>query len=130
MTDWRAKYEKRIASAQWRNMRRDFGKLRGERCEHCRRATKPLFLHHKTYERLGSERPDDLELLCKSCHDVADRERALRGKVRSAKALEKAHHEAALNTYATKKYDEDWRDRNDCDDIEQEFGDWLDRQSE
>jgi hypothetical protein len=33
----------------------------------------------------------------------------------------------SLNTYAIKKYGEDWRDRDECDDIEQEFSDWLDR---
>jgi len=130
MTNWRARYEKRIGSAQWRNMRRDFGKLRGERCERCGRATKPLFLHHKAYERLGNEGLDDLELLCRPCHDVADRERAVRGEVRSAKALANGRHHAALNTYAIKKYGEDWRDRDDRDDIEQEFSDWLDRQNE
>lgn len=130
MTDWRARYEKRIASAQWRNMRRDIGKLRGEGCERCRRLTQPLFLHHKTYERLGHERLDDLELLCRLCHDVADSERAARGEARSANSLAKARHQAALNTYATKKYGEDWADREDCDDIVQEFSDWLDRQNE
>lgn len=34
-----------------------------------------LQLHHKTYERLGNELETDLELLCRECHIVADRER-------------------------------------------------------
>jgi hypothetical protein len=33
-----------------------------------------------------------------------------------------------MNTYATKKYGEDWQDRPDVDRIEEEFDDWRDRQ--
>jgi hypothetical protein len=37
------------------------------RCQRCQ-ARQDLQVHHKTYERLGRERDDDLEVLCDSCH--------------------------------------------------------------
>lgn len=31
-------------------------------------STKNLEVHHRTYERIGRERPSDLVVLCASCH--------------------------------------------------------------
>jgi 5-methylcytosine-specific restriction endonuclease McrA len=41
-----------------------------------------LEVHHGTYERLGSEAWGDLTVLCKDCHEAADRRRqgARRGR--------------------------------------------------
>jgi len=41
------------------------------RCECCGE-TDRLSVHHLTYKRIGHERTDDLIVLCKSCHWVAD----------------------------------------------------------
>ena len=38
------------------------------RCSRCCRKNRPLEVHHKTYDRLGRERPDDLVVLCEDCH--------------------------------------------------------------
>ena len=76
-TEWRTRYENHIRSAQWRNMRADMIRLRGNKCDHCGSSHK-LALHHKTYERLGHELTSDLELLCPGCHEKADRKRARR----------------------------------------------------
>jgi 5-methylcytosine-specific restriction endonuclease McrA len=122
-TERRAAYERHIKSTQWRNSRRAIIKLRGNKCERCP-STFELDLHHKTYERLGREQLSDLELLCKACHKIADAERMAQGERRSAKAL----HNAGMNTYATKKYGEDWQERSDVEQIEEEFDDWLNRQ--
>jgi len=118
--DWRARYEKRIRSAQWRNMKADLIRLRGDKCERCS-LRKPLELHHRTYERLGRELMSDLLLLCSNCHKIADEERAAEGHARSAAAL----YEAGLDTYATKKYGEEWWSSYDRDCIEEEFDRWL-----
>lgn len=32
-----------------------------------------LCVHHKTYERLGQEKIEDLQLLCRKCHDELHR---------------------------------------------------------
>ncbi len=37
------------------------------RCRVCN-AEHGLDVHHRTYERLGAERPDDLTVLCRRCH--------------------------------------------------------------
>lgn len=71
-------------------------------------------LHHKTYERLGRERDDDLEVLCKPCHERADEQRC-------AKAL----YDARLNGWATKVYGDDWEWNEDKSEVEQDFDDWL-----
>jgi DNA-directed RNA polymerase subunit RPC12/RpoP len=118
--EWRAKYEAHIRSAQWRNMRQGIIKLRGDKCEHCGyRVT--LQLHHKTYERLGKELISDLELLCVPCHEKADTARAAEGQARSAAAF----YGAGLDTYASKKYGDEWFLVMDREEIEEEYDRWL-----
>jgi hypothetical protein len=103
-------------------MRKDMFRLRGERCERCGYAHE-LQLHHKTYERLGRELISDLEVLCHQCHEKADEERALQGQIRS----ETARYNAALDTYATKKYGENWDFQHDPEQVAEEFDEWLER---
>src|SRR4051812_49177503 len=43
----------------------------GDRCRH--RATQ---VHHKTYERLGHERMEDLAACCRSCHRAIEKQLA------------------------------------------------------
>ncbi len=125
MDDWRARYNKRIGSQQWRNMKQAIAKMRGNKCERCPSQFK-LSLHHKTYERLGKELFSDLELLCERCHQKADEARAGAGKARS----ERARHNAALYTYASKKYGEDYELRIDPDQLDEEFDAWLERKED
>ena len=40
-------------------------------CERCGVDGEELELHHVTYQNLGDERDDDLELLCAGCHGRA-----------------------------------------------------------
>jgi hypothetical protein len=117
MDDWRERYNDHLASEEWRELKREVILERGEVCEHCGKTSRKLQLHHKTYVRLGNELLDDLELLCEECHIVADEERASANKQK--------RFNAALNTYAEKKYGEDWNDWRDRDDVEDEFRDWL-----
>jgi hypothetical protein len=63
--EWYATY---LQSAEWRQ-RADAAKARfGNRCALCN-AERPLQAHHRTYERVGNELPDDLIALCADCHD-------------------------------------------------------------
>ena len=42
------------------------------RCERCRRprtALRPLDVHHKSYAHLFAERPSDVRVLCRECHE-------------------------------------------------------------
>lgn len=113
-------YLKYLESPEWRVRRADALLRGGSVC--CRCGTnKRLEVHHKTYERLGNEKDEDLEVLCHECHPAADRERAIKSQRRSAAAL----YNARLDGWASKKYGEDWADRGDTDRIEEEFGEWT-----
>lgn len=54
-------------------------------------------------------------------------EKRIRNASRSADKLARARHAAALETYATKKYGDDWAAREDRREIEAEFNEWLER---
>jgi 5-methylcytosine-specific restriction endonuclease McrA len=90
----------------------------GYRCERCF-AKYGLEVHHTTYERLGAERHEDLEVLCKRCHPVADAERARQTQARQRRK--------ALITFADKKYGGDWERLYTLEEIEDEFEAWLER---
>ena len=53
--EWQAKRTERLSRA-------------GYRCQACGTRDARLHVHHKTYENYGDERPQDLVVLCESCH--------------------------------------------------------------
>lgn len=58
-----------LRSPQWVARKAAVIRYRGYRCERC--GVEPstgLQLHHRSYERLGHEHPEDVELLCPECH--------------------------------------------------------------
>jgi len=61
--DWLVQREKAWMRAEWK-------------CEGCHADydEKTATVHHKTYERFGSELPEDLMALCWSCHNAIDHE--------------------------------------------------------
>jgi len=59
-----------LRSPHWRRTSAAARRRAGYRCEQCHRRTR-LDVHHRTYERLGHERPEDLRALCRTCHDQA-----------------------------------------------------------
>ena len=69
-------YNCHIGSAEWKRFRCEVTKQRGNRCERCGHVSAYLELHHKHYHSLGSEQPEDVELLCPKCHKAADEARA------------------------------------------------------
>lgn len=81
---WRQRYAEHIQSPYWRELKAKVIRRRGHKCERCFCESCPLDLHHKHYMTFGKERQKDVELLCRECHREADKERALRGMVRSA----------------------------------------------
>lgn len=71
--EYRSDYQRYIDSPEWKAREVQIRRERGFRCERCGgepdgTAATRLQVHHKTYERLGDELPEDLELLCRSCH--------------------------------------------------------------
>lgn len=60
-------YEEYLSSLHWKETRSAALSKAGGKCCICN-AESDLNVHHKTYERLGAERDDDLVVLCKQCH--------------------------------------------------------------
>lgn len=54
---------------EWRRVRNRKLRTVGYQCERCG-SKRDLQVHHKTYERLGNERDDDLEVLCANDHEA------------------------------------------------------------
>lgn len=60
-------YEAYIQSPQWRAKADACKERDGWQCRLCEN-THDLHAHHRTYKRLGNERPEDLTTLCGRCH--------------------------------------------------------------
>lgn len=67
-----AAYESYLRGAAWRRSPARLGELRSaeRRCRLCDRGAPEtrVEVHHRTYARLGRERPADLCCLCRDCH--------------------------------------------------------------
>ena len=112
-----AKYKAYLMTDMWK-VRRELALWRsGHKCTKCG-AKKELEVHHKSYDRLGKERPEDLEVLCSACHAIADSRRRVDTNVRA--------WNARVTGWAEKRYGEDWHLYHDYDDVEGEFESWLD----
>ena len=62
-------YSEYLKSDHWKETRLTILDRDGERCVICNSKDR-LEVHHRTYERLGEELPDDLCTLCHDCHDT------------------------------------------------------------
>lgn len=62
-------YEKYLSTPAWRSRRNARLKLAGYQCERCG-AKRHVEVHHRTYDRLGAEWNEDLEVLCRNCHEA------------------------------------------------------------
>jgi|TARA_R110000803_G_scaffold171655_1_gene234545 5-methylcytosine-specific restriction endonuclease McrA len=65
--NWKKKYKKYLLSDEWAQLKIDLFKYRGKECEKCGE-TKYLQVHHLSYKNIFHEEPEDLMILCKSCH--------------------------------------------------------------
>lgn len=73
----RLDYYEYIKSDEWK-ARADAAKERaGHRCQVCNK-TGRLDAHHRTYERLGEELPEDITVLCHDCHELYETNRKSR----------------------------------------------------
>lgn len=100
-------YEKYLRSAKWRNIAAAMKKYTNFTCQRCKKALRPgeLDVHHLNYDRLGSERPSDLQVLCRAeCHPVAD---ALREE-RVSNRREQRKSDTACHTFLSKKYGDNY----------------------
>jgi hypothetical protein len=62
-------YRTYLESDAWKRRRSVALSEAGHRCQVCNREGQ-LDVHHRTYERLGNELPQDLVVLCRECHQL------------------------------------------------------------
>jgi hypothetical protein len=60
-------YRDYLLTPEWAQRRRGALRRAGHACQTCGGGGR-LHVHHRTYERRGEERPDDLLVLCEDCH--------------------------------------------------------------
>ena len=65
-------YRQYLRSWEWQRKRRVALKLAGYQCRMCGETSR-LQVHHKTYERRGCEKMNDLVVLCDGCHRLVHR---------------------------------------------------------
>lgn len=58
-----------LRSDHWKRTRKDALERVNYRCQLCNKEGS-LHVHHRTYERRGEERPEDLTVLCADCHKM------------------------------------------------------------
>lgn len=69
-------YQAYLQSPTWKANRADAVRRAGNRCQLCK-SRGPLEVHHNSYADIGNERPEDLIVLCRSCHEVFHQNRKL-----------------------------------------------------
>ncbi len=74
-----AHYLEYLQSEWWRAFRRKVLEFWEYRCAYCY-GEERLDVHHRCYDRLHCEKLNDCLVLCRDCHDIADRGRARRKK--------------------------------------------------
>ena len=62
-------YDQYLQSEHWRHVRKLALNNADNACQICNDSESTLEVHHRTYERLGSEYIADLTVLCHSCHE-------------------------------------------------------------
>ena len=60
-------YKSYLRTPEWKAVRMEVLHLRNHKCERCN-STYRLEVHHKSYRHIFNESPNDLEVLCHSCH--------------------------------------------------------------
>jgi len=63
----KSEYKEYLLTKKWREFRQEALTAAGDACQVCN-SSENLQVHHRTYENLGHERPDDVTVLCKRCH--------------------------------------------------------------
>lgn len=66
-------YAAYLRTNHWQHKRLMALRRAGWRCQVCNEEAskgKPLDVHHRTYERRGAERAEDVIVLCRRCHEL------------------------------------------------------------
>jgi uncharacterized protein with PIN domain len=82
-------YHDYLKSEQWEIKRQEKFKQVGKRCQVCNGSYR-LQIHHRTYDRIGKEKLDDLTVLCSTCHKLFHDNGRLK-KYRKVKNVKRKH---------------------------------------
>ena len=63
------KYFEYLQSVEWYVKRNAKLWIANYKCQLCNKKESHLHVHHTTYKNVGNERPEDLIVLCKACHE-------------------------------------------------------------
>jgi DNA-directed RNA polymerase subunit RPC12/RpoP len=123
-------YSAYLKSAAWKKFKASIFSTRGHRCERCGFDRMMLHLHHKTYVRLGREQPEDVKILCVSCHDLEDNERRISAKAAAKERNEDFFYTCRLMGWARKV--KHWNEHSNWDvqSYSKEFDAWCERREE
>lgn len=70
-------YQIYIRSDAWRQKANEAKERAGQRCQVCN-GTERLQAHHRNYDRLGYELPEDITILCDECHELFSKQGRLK----------------------------------------------------
>ncbi len=62
------KYNAYLLSPEWNARRQAAFEAYGKACQRCGATNRILTVHHRHYETVYAEQPEDLEILCGDCH--------------------------------------------------------------
>lgn len=77
-SEWRLRRLAAMIAAKWTCQRCGYVKRSGTAAIADLIESRELHIHHTTYARFGRELPEDLEVLCESCHEKEHAGRALK----------------------------------------------------
>lgn len=63
-------YKDYLRTEHWEKTRKQQLETARYKCRVCNAAGVELHVHHRTYENIGSEREEDLVVLCEECHTL------------------------------------------------------------
>ena len=85
-------YRTYIRSDEWRKKAEEAKAKAGNRCQVCdrSRAEVQLDAHHRTYKHLGNERPGDITVLCRDCHQLYEHNKKAEKLTKKCKKCDKS----------------------------------------
>jgi len=97
----RAVYKDYLKSSHWLTTRREAIIRAGFKCEYCGASfyDETLQVHHLTYKNIGREQPEDMQVLCRTCHRKAH----LPSEMLLSPSAEKQQQEADWNRFITEQ---------------------------
>lgn len=100
--EWKKIYYSYLLSDLWKGIREEALARANWKCERCSLKSSNLNVHYKTYIHIGGqELPQELEVLCFTCHQIADSKRDRKTDQRR----KDAHYLARLNGYKNKHFE-------------------------